>query len=646
MADYHEFDDFDSILKSIDSAADGAANDVNLDELLAQLSVEFPADFGDKAPSKPAEDAPADAPKKAKKARKEPKKPRAAKQQEEARSSQQEEAPSPQQEPQDSPDLPQKTGGFLDTVSRHHKGINLALAIIALVLVAGIVAVVLWQTNADPYQNKIVSNVRVAGVDVGGMTRQEAAEAVSTAVGSSYTSTDMTVVLGKEELILAASQTRPKLNIAQAIELAYAYARTGSTTQRQQEYQAAQQAPVDIPLGGSLELDSDYIRSTVSNFLSSISAQYVPSGYTLEGARPGLDADSYDASVPCQNLVLTVGTPGSDYDLAGILTSIAEAYSQRNFRDVVPDQYLPQEPEALDIDAIYNEVHVDAVEAVGGSDSSEGTPGSCGYTFSLEDARQQLSNASYGDVITIPMEYIVPEKLDSNGIFQYPLGSFTTPVSSNEAYNQNMKLLCQQLNGLVLEAGQSFSFNTVLKDRTEANGFQLAPTHGDQCIEEEVAGGSDQVATTLYVAAMTSGMQLTERHNASHVCPYTTIGTELSVSGWKNLQFRNSLDGSVMIRAKVTDSRVIIRFLSEKEVDFEVKLEVNQLSTIQPKNVTVRKNVADGYQGQQVLTEGIEGGQISINWVTYKKGTDTVIKKTGEYVTLPALDHAVVELYA
>ena len=224
MADYHEFDDFDGILKSIDPAADGAANDVNLDELLAQLSVEFPADFGDKAPSKPAEDAPAEAPKKAKKARKEPKTPRAAKQQEEARSSQQEEAPSPQQEPQDSPDLPQKTGGFLDTVSRHHKGINLALAIIALVLVAGIVAVVLWQTNADPYQNKIVSNVRVAGVDVGGMTRQEAAEAVSTAVGSSYTSTDMTVVLGKEELILAASQTRPKLNIAQASELAYAYA--------------------------------------------------------------------------------------------------------------------------------------------------------------------------------------------------------------------------------------------------------------------------------------------------------------------------------------------------------------------------------------------------------------------------------------
>ena len=124
------------------------------------------------------------------------------------------------------------------------------------------------------------------------------------------------------------------------------------------------------------------------------------------------------------------------------------------------------------------------------------------------------------------------------------------------------------------------------------------------------------------------------------------MGTELSVSGWKNLQFRNPLNGSIMIRAKVTDTQVIIRILSEQEVDYEIKLETNQLSTTQPKNVTVRKNISEGYKGQQVLTEGIEGGQISMTWVAYKKGTDTVIKKTSEYVSLPALDRAVVELYA
>lgn len=634
MADNHELNDFDVFLKSIGSSADGTDEDVSVDELLAQLRTEFPADFGGKsdqtAPKKAAPAAPA-APKEAEeKVRRAPKK--------------QKEAPPrrPEKHPDDVP--PAKGGGFLDMVSRHHKGINLALIILALILAAGIVAVVFVQSNSDPYGEKIVENVHVAGVDVGGMSKQEAINAVSSAAGGIYEGSDMTVVLGSTEIILAASQTQPKLNVAQAVENAYAYSRSGSTTQRQREYKEALQSPVDIPLGNSLTLNTDYIRSTISNYLSSIASSYIPSGYTLEGSRPGLDADSFDESVPCQNLVLTVGAPGSDYDMDGIMSTIADAYSQRNFRVVIPEEYLPEQPEALDIDAIYNELHVDAVEAVEGSGSSEGTPGSCGYTFSLEDARQQLSNAGYGDVITIPMEYIVPEKLDSDGTFIYPLASISTPVSSDAAYNENMLLLCQQLNGKTLASGESFSFDAVLPKRTEENGFQNAPAHGDECLEEAIGGGADQVATTLYVAAMTSGMQLTEHHIATHVYSFATRGTEITVSNSRDLKFRNGLDYTVMIRAKVTDSRVIIRFLSEKAADFEIKLEVNQLSTVQPKTVNVQKNASDGYTAQQVLTEGIEGGQFSLSWVTYKKGTDTEIRRTGEHVSLPALDKGVVNL--
>ncbi len=634
MADNHELNDFDVFLKSIGSSTDSTDEDVSVDELLAQLRTEFPADFGGKsdqtAPKKVAPAAPAAPKGSEEKVRRAPKK--------------QKEAPPrrPEKHPDNVP--PAKGGGFLDMISRHHKGINLTLIILALILAAGIVAVVFVQSNSDPYGEKIVENVHVAGVDVGGMSKQEAINAVSSAAGGIYEGSDMTVVLGSTEIILAASQTQPKLNVAQAVENAYAYSRSGSTTQRQREYKEALQSSVDIPLGNSLTLNADYIRSTISNYLSSIASSYIPSGYTLEGSRPGLDADSFDESVPCQNLVLTVGAPGSDYDMDGIMSTIADAYSQRNFRVVIPEEYLPEQPDALDIDAIYDELHVDAVEAVEGSGSSEGTPGSCGYTFSLEDARQQLSSAGYGDVITIPMEYIVPEKLDSDGTFIYPLASISTPVSSDAAYNENMLLLCQQLNGKTLASGESFSFDAVLPKRTEENGFQNAPAHGDECLEESIGGGADQVATTLYVAAMTSGMQLTEHHIATHVYSFATRGTEITVSNSRDLKFRNGLDYTVMIRAKVTDSRVIIRFLSEKAADFEIKLEVNQLSTVQPKTVNVQKNASDGYTAQQVLTEGIEGGQFALSWVTYKKGTDTEIRRTGEHVSLPALDKGVVNL--
>lgn len=621
MAEKHNTDNFDDILKSIDSAAEGNAADVNLDELLAQFNVDFPPDFESDATTQkarselpdsiPIDDMPEpeEPPKRARRTEK-PQKQSAPKQERASRAA----------EPR----------------SRGHRALNIVLILLAIALTAGIVAVILTENNADPYGGKILPNVMVAGVDVGGMSRQEAADALS-AAGSSYPDSSMTVVMGRDEIILAASQVNASLDISQAVEAAYAYGRTGSTTQRQQDYRQTQQdGGVAITTG--IHMNTEYIRSTISSFLDKICGEYVPSGYTLEGSRPALDADGYDPSVPCQSLVLTVGHPGSGYDLSSILDCIADGYSRQSFRVEIPGEYLPQEPEALDIDKIYEEVHVDAVEAV------EGTSGSCGYTFPLESVRQQLESAGYGDVITVPMEYVVPDKLDSNGNFTVTLASYSTPLSSNEAYNQNMQLLCQQLNGLTLDARGSFSFNSFFGKRTESNGFQLAPAHGDKCAEEEIGGGADQVATTLYVAAMTSGLRVTERHNAPHVCPYTTMGTELSVSGWMDFKFSNPLSCSIMIRAKVTDTQLVIRILSEQDVDYEVKLETETVATTAPRDVKVQKKADDGYTDGQVLVEGIEGGQIRLNWISYKKGTDTQISKTSEYVSLPALNTSIVAL--
>lgn len=625
MADNQNYDNFDDILNAIGDDSEPVAEDVDLDSFLSQLNVDFPPDFDSQTASRAAR-------------------------KELSRSE-----PSAQEEPRkDSAPAPKKArntarrdaDGFYRTASHSHRSINLILAIIALVLIGGIAAVLLVQNNSDPYDNRIINNVRVAGVNVGGMTKQQAIDAISSAVGSAYSSNNMTVVLGDSEIILAASQTCPTLDVTQAVELAYTYGRTGTTTQMQQEYRATLNSPVDIPLGSSLTLNSDYIRTALSNFLSQFSSTYTPSGYTLEGTRPALDADGFDEANPCQNLVLTIGTPGSTYDSAGILNAIADAYSRRDFRVEIPDEYLPESPEALDIDAIYEELHVDAVEADLGNGTEEGVPGSCGYTFSLDDARQKLSTASYGDVITIPMEYIVPENLNSNGVFTYRLASYSTPISENESYNENLKHICLLLDGTTIAPGESFSFNNLISNRTTDNGYLLAPAHGDQCVDEEVGGGADQVATTLYVAVMSSGMALTERHNAPHVCPYTTKGTELTVSSWCDFKFRNPLTANILIRAKVTDSQVLIRVFADQDTGIEVKMEVNQISTTQFYTTTVQKNIADGYKGQQVLVEGAEGGQFTITWYTYKKGTSQTTGKYTEYVNLPALNKAVVNLIA
>ena len=359
----------------------------------------------------------------------------------------------PRKEPKQNDRPSEEPRGLTRFILRHQTVINICLLCLCLVLIAGIAAVIFYQGNSDPLDDKMMDKVIVAGVDVGGMTREEAANAVIAAVGSNYSEKVMTVRLGSNVLSLAPSQTRPVLKPEGAIEEAYAYGRTGTTSQRQQDFRDAQYAPKVVSLEPYLSLNTDYIRSAVAGFVESFSGEYTPSSYCLEGEMPELSADAFDSAAPCQTLTLQIGTPGSNFDLEGICQAVLEGYYQNQFDVQIPSAYLADFPEPLDIDAIYRQYHVDAVEAVQDPATGEVTPGSCGYTFSLENARTQLETATYGDSISMPMEYIVPEKLDFNGSFTETLSTYTTPISSIQAYNENMKLLCKQLDGLVLNPG-------------------------------------------------------------------------------------------------------------------------------------------------------------------------------------------------
>lgn len=523
-------------------------------------------------------------------------------------------------------------GGFVQFVTAHHVAINICLALLCLVLIAGIAAVILLEGNPDPLGGKIMENVFVAGVDVGGMSKAQACNAVNAAISSNYSSGTMVVELGSSQLMLSSSQTHPTLQVQAAVDAAYSYGRTGSASERQRDYREAQFAPKQTPVEPYFGLNTDYIRSTVSDFISGFSDEYSPSGYTLEGEKPALDAEGFDKTAPCQTLVLEVGNPGSDFDLDGICRSIYQGYQTGNFHVVVPSEYLPQFPEKLDIDDIYQQLHVDPVEAVEKPGSNEVIPGSCGYTFSLEDARAQLASADYGQTISISMEYILPNKLDSNGSFTESLSRYNTAVSSNETYNYNMKLLCKQLDGLVLEPGENFSFNVFLSDRSVKAGYKAAPRHGDNCFDEVVCGGADQVATTLYVAAMTADLTVSEKYAGDHLCDYTTKGTEISVTGdWQDLKLVNSLKTPVKIRAKVTEKQVIIEILGEKPLDYYIKLETKEGYPIQHGTVLATRKSSDGFTNGQVLVEGIDGCQVILYRVKIDKTTNAEISRATEY---------------
>ncbi len=542
------------------------------------------------------------------------------------------------------PEEPSRPGSLTDRIYRHHRGINLCLILIALLLVGAIAWVILQQVYADPYGGRIVKNVRVAGVDVGGMTKSEAVNAVEVAVTDRYSKTDMVVSIGTAKCTITPEQCHPNLQVAEAVNAAFSYGRSGTLDERQEAYHKAQVNPVDIDLTPYLGISSESIRNLLAEFLAKISGEYVPSGYQLVGDRPALDADGFDESAPTQTLVLTIGRPGAGFDLDAITNTVLQGYSEMNFQVDVPREYLANFPEPLDIDAIYKELHVDAVEAT--KQSGDVVPGSCGYSFPLNEVREMLASAYWGDTISVPMEYLVPQKLDINGDYTYTLASFSTPIGGDEAYLQNMKRLAKSLDRTVLQAGANFSFNQAAESRILSNGYVEASAYGEYGIEMEIGGGANQIASTLYVAALCADLMVPEKHPADHICGYTTMGTELTVGQqWQDLKIRNSHKFPVLIRVKVSSSQVTVQILGQKSLDYYIKLESESTYVMPFGTVQVARSSADGFTNKQVLTEGTDGAQVKLYRVKYSTSNDKELERKYEFVQIKPINKVIANVY-
>jgi len=134
-----------------------------------------------------------------------------------------------------------------------------------------------------------------------------------------------------------------------------------------------------------------------------------------------------------------------------------------------------------------------------------------------------------------------------------------TPISttSTEERNLNIQVAFERINGKMLAAGETFSFNTVVGKRTKANGFYQAIeyAYGDQRMG--YGGGVCQASTTMYLAAAKANMTILKREPHSDAVGYTDYGKDATVSDNRiDFKFRNDTNSTIFIVATVMkDSR-------------------------------------------------------------------------------------------
>lgn len=533
----------------------------------------------------------------------------------------------------------QPAGSYRNTQKKKGNSRKIALIAIcsvALVLVIGLIAGVLYFTGLGGDDHLILNNVTVAGVNLGGMTKKEAKTAIHRATDLTYTSESMVIHLPDTTLELSPANTGVKLDVDAAVDAAYKYGRTGTKAEREKARADALTSEHPIALLNYLNLDLEYIRGQLDDYGSRFNSDYAPSSVTAEGDKPELNAskEGFDPEAPCQTLIIEMGNPGRYIDIEKLYNQVLDAYSFNKF-EVTAEMTKEEElPEEIDLAALYEEYCSEPVDAEIDKETYEVTPEIYGYGFDLDAAQAMLEEAVYGDTIELQMEYILPEVMGeelSGMLFRDVLGYYETAHTGDKNRNNNLTLACAALNGLVLEPGETFDYNKALGKRTAENGYKAAAAYSGGLTVQELGGGICQVSSTLYYCTLIADLEIVDRSPHSYVSSYMPMGMDATVSwGGPEFKFKNSTDYPIRIEAEVSGGYVKVKLIGTDEKDYYVKMEYEVVNTVYPITETLEIPADDnpnGYKDGQVIATAYTGYTVKTYKCKYDKETDELISR-------------------
>lgn len=115
----------------------------------------------------------------------------------------------------------------------------------------------------------------------------------------------------------------------------------------------------------------------------------------------------------------------------------------------------------------------------------------------------------------------------------------------------------EYLDGIVVQPGSSFSYNTTVGPWNAERGFVVGYAISEGRYVAARGGGVCRTSTVLYGAVVNAGLTVVERHGHSLPVDYVPVGRDATVSyGRADLQFKNNLPHPVRIEAGGTEHRL------------------------------------------------------------------------------------------
>lgn len=484
----------------------------------------------------------------------------------------------------------------------------------------------------------IMEGVSVAGVDVGGMTKEAALSALQLSVGDSYSTTPMTIHILDEEISLTPELSGVALNAESAIEAAYALGRTGSRAEQKEQRMQAMTTGLKTDITSSLNLDPASLSAVLDKLCADFSSELTQPSYEITGEQPNLvgEPEEGEEPDPDQILAITMGLPEFQFDLEQLCLQVLDAYQNHLFEmDFLCEK---TDPDIIDLDAIYAETLIEPVDAVIDETTFEVTPHSYGYHFDLDAAKEAVANAGYGDLVEIPFVRVAPTTLQqdlSALLFRDVLSTYTAYQSSGSGRATNLRLACEAIDGTVLLPGEVFDYNVVVGERTPEKGYKEAAAYfGNETILT-YGGGVCQPSSVIYYCALFADLEIVTRHCHTFPSSYVPLGMDATVSwGGPEFRFKNNTNYPLRIDAKADGGSVTIALVGTDEKDYYIDMEYVVLETYGWTDEYEDHAPGGQYKDGDVITTPYTGYAVQTYKCKYSKADDSLISREKEAYSL------------
>lgn len=409
----------------------------------------------------------------------------------------------------------------------------------------------------------VFPNVYIEDVCVAGMTRAEAADAV------------------------AAQRETLAREIAIPVYLDGAPVGQVTTTQLGAVFDAPRtaRAAYDAPRrSGFLSGGWAYLRCLTAKTVLTprFSAEMSAVRACAEAFSEGVNRTAADGSyrVADGRLYLTRQNEGEDVAVATLQSSLYDAlrYGEYDRADCIA---LRTEGAPLDLAAVQS-VLSENRNAAYDKESGVITEEKAGVTFDLSEAEALLASAAPGQEVSLRAEVTAPEVTKAwltEALFRDTLGRYATYAAGGAERLNNIRLSAEKINGTVLNAGETFSFNEAMGDVT-AGGFVRAAVNPGDPSGALPGGGVSQTASTLYHACMLSDLEIIRRRSHTFAPDFITFGCDAAVcDGANDFVFRNDTDYPVRITAALTGNTLEITVQGSKTDDTSVRIITQTVST-------------------------------------------------------------------